>query len=114
MENLSEENQISPDYVRISMAAAIELGLKPGQYRAAAATASTFSRIIPRDVMPTAPTAGWPVNVPGLRRTIPSSVLPGPSFPPIWLQKKLGNWKKAKESAGFVSPRSRIIGRTGT
>ena len=30
MENLSEENQISPDYVRISMAAAIELGLKPG------------------------------------------------------------------------------------
>ena len=31
MENLSEENQISPDYVRISMAAAIELGLKPGQ-----------------------------------------------------------------------------------
>ena len=27
----SEQLQISPDYVRLSMAAAIELGLKPGR-----------------------------------------------------------------------------------
>ena len=114
MENLSEENQISPDYVRISMAAAIELGLKPGQISGCRCNCINLLQNYPQGCYANCTYCGLARERPGLQRTIPSSVLPGPSFPPTWLQKKSENWKKVRGSAEFVSPRSRIIGRTGT
>ena len=113
MENLSEENQISPDYVRISMAAAIELGLKPGQISGCRCNCINLLQNYPQGCYANCTYCGLARERPGAAEDN-SFIRVGPSFPPTWLQKKSGNWKKAKGSAEFVSPRSRIIGRTGT
>jgi len=73
----AEQFQISPDYVRISMAAAIQLGLKPGRI------ASTCCKIIPKAVTPTAPTADWRASVQVCPKTILLSVWAGPCIPQI-------------------------------
>jgi biotin synthase len=49
---------ISPDYVRISMAAAIELGLKPGRIHGCGCGCINLLQNYPEGVLPTAAIAG--------------------------------------------------------
>ena len=71
-EKNNEASQISPDYVRISMAAQLNLDLSLDGSHAVTVIALTCCKIIPEDAMRIVLIADWHVSVRELRKTTPS------------------------------------------
>ena len=96
MENLSEENQISPDYVRISMAAAIELGLKPGQISGCRCNCINLLQNYPQGCYANCTYCGLARERPGAAEDNSFIRVAWPLFPTDLVAEKIGELEKSK------------------
>lgn len=101
MDVTGEETQISPDYVRISMAAAMELGLKPGRIQRTHCGCINLLQNYPQGCFANCTYCGLARERPGLARENSFIRVDWPLFPTAMVAEKIAE-KEARNEVGRV------------
>ena len=95
--NQYEASQISPDYVRISMAAAIELGLKPGRISGCRCNCINLLQNYPQGCYANCTYCGLARDRPGAAKENSFIRVTWPLFPTDLVAEKIGLIEKKKK-----------------
>ncbi|MBG56292.1 MAG: radical SAM protein [Deltaproteobacteria bacterium] len=97
VEKNNELSQISPDYVRISMAAAIELGLKPGRISCCSCDCINLLQNYPQGCYANCTYCGLARERPGIAEDNSFIRVDWPLFPTDLVAEKIGELERKKE-----------------